>query len=57
MPSVFRKIHLRVRNRKALQRDVDSLIEILSRTKSARHVRCLSIKGLLRLEAEESGEL
>lgn len=53
---VFREIHLRVCNRQALQQDVDALIDILSRTDSARHVRYLSIKGFLRLDAEATGD-
>lgn len=39
-----------------MQHDVDTLIETLSRTGSARHVRCLSIKGFLRLDVERSGD-
>lgn len=50
LPEVFREIRLRVRNCQALQRKVDALIEILTRTDSARHVRCLSIKGFLDLD-------
>lgn len=56
LPEVFREIHLRVCSRQALQRDVGALIEILSRTDSARHVRYLSIKGSLRLDAEGSDD-
>lgn len=52
IPSMFRNIHLAVHGRKALQRDVDTLIEILSRTESARHVRRLSITGSLGLDVE-----
>lgn len=49
-PSLFRKLHLTVHSCKALQRDADTLIEILSRTGSARYVRCLRIKGALHLD-------
>lgn len=56
LPEVFREIHLRVCNRQTLQRDVDTLIEILSRTDSARHVRYLNIKGFLRLDPEGPGD-
>lgn len=52
LPSMFRNIHLAVHGRKALQRDVDTLIEILSRTESARHVRRLIITGSLGLDVE-----
>lgn len=52
LPSLFRNIHLAVHDRKALQRDVDTLIEILSRSESASHVRRLSITGSLGLDVE-----
>ena len=48
LPEVFRELHLTVRNRHAMQREVDTLTEILSRTDSARHVRRLKIKGFPR---------
>lgn len=53
LPEIFREIRLTVRNLDALQRKVDTLVEILTRTASARHVRYLSIKGFLRLDDEE----
>lgn len=53
---MFRELHLTVRDPKTLQHDVDTLIETLARTDSARHVRCLSMKGFLRLGVEVSGE-
>lgn len=62
-PSLFREIHLTVHSRTALQGDVDALIDTLSRTESARHVRCLSVEGFLRVEdaepvlADEDGDL
>jgi hypothetical protein len=60
LPLSFRNIYLTVSNRESLQLDVDTLIEILSRSNSARHVRFLAIKGFLRgvmssaLEAQEA---
>lgn len=45
----FREIHLTIHNRQQLQRDVGALVQVLSRTDSARHVRHLKIKGFLRL--------
>lgn len=50
LPAIFSEVHLTVRNRHALQRDVDALNKILSRTDTARHVRYFSIKGSLRLD-------
>lgn len=55
-PSIFHHIHLNISSRKALQRDVDALVKALSRTESARHIRCLSIKGALRLFDESKIE-
>lgn len=52
LPSMFRNIRLAVHSRKTLQHDIDTLIEILSRTESARHVRRLSITGSLGLDVE-----
>lgn len=52
-PSLFCKIHLTVHSREALQRDAHALIETLSRTESARHVRWLNIKGFLDLDLGE----
>ncbi|KAF2497120.1 hypothetical protein BU16DRAFT_349993 [Lophium mytilinum] len=49
IPSIFHHIYLTISSREALQRDVDALVKTLSRTASARLVRCLSIKGFLRL--------
>ncbi|KAI9713617.1 MAG: hypothetical protein M1820_001000 [Bogoriella megaspora] len=54
--SMFREIHLTVRDPKTLQHNADTLIEALSSTDSARHVRCLSIKGFLRLRPEVPDE-
>ena len=53
IPSIFRHIRLTVSSREALQRDVDSLVNALSRTESARHVRCLTIKGFLQLSRKQ----
>lgn len=55
LPVSFREIHLQVRNRRALQRDVDALRRILSRADAARHVRHLKIKGFLSSAADGSG--
>ena len=54
--SMFREIRFTVRNPKTLQYDTDTLIEALSSTDSARHVRCLSMKGFLCLRPEVSDE-
>jgi len=54
--SVFREIHLTVRNRNALQRDVDALVKILAGAELAPYVRHLGIKGFLLLDTEESDE-
>lgn len=56
LPEIFREIHFTAGNHQALQRDVDMLRAILSRTGSARHVRHLSIKGHLRLDVEGLGQ-
>ncbi|KAF7914705.1 uncharacterized protein EAE98_011404 [Botrytis deweyae] len=45
---VFRQIVITVDDRKELRRDVDGLIETLSRTDSFRHIRRITIKGALR---------
>ncbi|ROV91181.1 hypothetical protein VSDG_07872 [Cytospora chrysosperma] len=55
-PSVFQEIHLTVRNRTALQCDVDAVVGILSRTEAARYVRSLSLKGCLPMESKGTGE-
>lgn len=49
LPSTFREIHLMVQNPATLQKDVKALTGILGRGEHARHVRCLKIKGFLRL--------
>lgn len=51
LAETFREIHLTIHNRQRLQRDVDALVQVLSRTDSFRHVRHLQIKGFLRLNA------
>ncbi|CAN8099711.1 unnamed protein product [Discula destructiva] len=47
LPSLFRKIHLSIQSREALQSDVNALVTALSGTDSVRHVRRLSVKGFL----------
>ncbi|VUC35366.1 unnamed protein product [Clonostachys rosea] len=49
---IFHQINIRVSSPAALKRDIDSLIDALSRTESARHVNCLSFKGALCLKGE-----
>ncbi|KAM3075668.1 hypothetical protein ACMFMG_007800 [Clarireedia jacksonii] len=49
IPSTFYHIRLEVSNCEALKRDVDALVTSIARTKSMRHVHCLSIKGHLQL--------
>ncbi|PQE20309.1 kinase subdomain-containing protein [Rutstroemia sp. NJR-2017a BBW] len=46
---VFRQIIVTAHDREGLRRDVDRLIEALSRTDSLRHIRRITIKGDLRL--------
>ena len=55
--SVFREVHLAVRDRKTVRCDADALVKILSSADSAHHVRHLSIKGFLRLNIDECNEL
>lgn len=47
---VFQEVHLAVRSRESLQRDVDALVKVLSGADSASYVRHLSIKGGLVLD-------
>jgi hypothetical protein len=51
---LFRKISFMVHDCEGLRRDADGLVEALSRTDSARHVQCISIKGALRLNAKKT---
>ncbi|TGO08378.1 hypothetical protein BTUL_0212g00170 [Botrytis tulipae] len=51
---VFRQIVITVDDRKELRRDVDRLIETLSRTDSFRHIRRITIKGALKPSAERT---
>ncbi|VUC33301.1 unnamed protein product [Clonostachys rosea] len=46
-PFIFQHINLRLLSREALQRDIKSLVNTLSRTDSARHVHSISMKGFL----------
>lgn len=52
IPLIFHYIHLTISSREALQRNIDALVKTLSRTESACHVRCLSVKGSFRLSGE-----
>jgi len=52
IPLIFHNICFTISSREALQCDVNALLKTLSRTESARHVHCLSIKGTLRLSGE-----
>lgn len=54
--SVFRKIHLSIQSREALQSNLNALVTILSNADSARHVRHLCIKGFLIWNAGDSEE-
>lgn len=54
IPSLFHTVRLVVHTCEALQQDVETLIATLLRSKSAGHVRRISIKGSLRLDAEGS---
>lgn len=56
LPSIFHHIHLTVNTPEELQRDIDALVKTLSRTQSARHVRCLTIKGALRVSKKPKVE-
>jgi hypothetical protein len=51
---VFWHIVITVYNRKALRRDVDRLVEALTCTESSRHIRCITIKGDLKLKAKKT---
>lgn len=51
---VFRQIIITVHDGEGLRRDVDRLIEALSRTDSSRHIRCITIKGALKLNAKKT---
>ncbi|KAF7886000.1 hypothetical protein EAF00_010103 [Botryotinia globosa] len=51
---VFRQIVITVDDRKELRRDVDRLIETLSRTDSFRHIRRMTIKGALSPSAKRT---
>ena len=55
-PSIFYHIRLDIGSREALQRDADALVKTLARTESACHVRCLSIKGHLKLPVKPKVE-
>ena len=50
---IFRRISITVHDREGLRRDVDALIEALSRTNSFRHIRQITIKGALKLKAKQ----
>jgi hypothetical protein len=56
IPSIFYHLRLEIGNREALQRDVDAVTKSLARNESARHVRCLSIKGHLKLPVKPKVE-
>lgn len=49
LPLIFYKLHLKVGTREALKHDIIAVAETLSRLKCTRYVRCLNIKGFLRL--------
>ncbi|CAH0057715.1 unnamed protein product [Clonostachys solani] len=49
---IFHRINITVSNPAALKRDIDGIVDALSRTESARHVKCLSFKGSLCLNGE-----
>jgi hypothetical protein len=51
---IFRQINITIHHREGLRRDADRLVEALSRTDSARHVHCISIKGDLGLRAKKT---
>jgi hypothetical protein len=54
---IFHQIQITVSHRsEILQKDVASLIEVLSRTASARHVQRISIKGDIRSKARKTDE-
>jgi hypothetical protein len=53
---VFRQISIAVHDGEGLRRDVDRLIGALSRTDSSRHVRQITIKGALTLNANKTKE-
>jgi hypothetical protein len=51
---VFWHIVITVYNRKALRRYVDRLVEALTCTEFSRHIRCITIKGDLKLKAKKT---
>jgi hypothetical protein len=56
LPVIFQHVYLTISNPEDLHRDVNALSSALIRMDSAGHVRCLSIKGELRLPGELSTE-
>jgi hypothetical protein len=56
VPLIFRQIQITVSHPEILRKDVDSLIEALSRTESARHVQRISIKGDIRFKAQNTNK-
>ncbi|CAG9982169.1 unnamed protein product [Clonostachys byssicola] len=53
---IFHQINITVSNPVALKRDIDGVVDALSRTESARHVNCLSFKGSLCLNDGRNAE-
>ncbi|KAJ4296815.1 hypothetical protein N0V90_006863 [Kalmusia sp. IMI 367209] len=51
---IFRQINIKINHPEGLRRNADRLVEALSRTDSACHVQCISIKGALRLSAKKT---
>jgi hypothetical protein len=51
---IFRQLSITVHHSEGLRRDADRLLASLSRTGSTHHVRCIVIKGALRLDAKKS---
>lgn len=56
LPLIFRRILITVSDPETLRKDVASLIEALSRTESARHVQCITIKGDIRPKAQKTNK-
>ena len=51
---IFRQLTITVHHREGLRCDINRLLEALSRTDSTHHVRRITIKGSLRLDAKKS---
>lgn len=49
---IHQQIKITIYSHEKLQRDVEKILKVLSRAKSTHHVRCITIKGNMRLDAK-----